>query len=405
MSESADTTGGTTRPNERLWILALLIGFPSSGFVQKYAGLAGVAGYLLFVAVAVWLVARYWNVFAPWLEKHFLALSVLAVISLSAGFVLLHPIEDNRGPGKSSDRNEGLELAVTRMADGDNPYYPPRVFPGPLSVLPGSILLSAPFVALGNSGYQNIFWLAAFLLVVAKWFKDRALALVLLVVPLGLSLAAQYEFVSGGDLISNGIFVALSALLALQAWSNPKARTWSKWGTCILLGVCLASRANFILLAPLFGAAVWRIAGFRQAIIASGFVALSLAAIILPFWLRDPSAFTPLMSKRKLAIVNDVLPWADMAMIGFTALVALIGALFLLNRESKQPVVSFFRWCTFVTLTPMVCAVIFSSSVHGTLDLGFMHDRFGLMYVFFALLGWGGSWLPRYTSPTIISEP
>jgi hypothetical protein len=38
----------------------------------------------------------------------------------------------------------------------------------------------------------------------------------------------------------------------------------------------------------------------------------------------------------------------------------------------------------------MVCAVLFASWINGHLDFGFLSDRFGLMYVSFALLGWGG---------------
>ncbi len=330
----------------------------------------------------------------PWLNRYFKVLSTLSLIALTVGFIILHPFEDNRGPGKSSDRNEGLELAVRRMTEGKSPYYPARVFPGPLSVLPGSIILSAPFVAVGNSGYQNIFWLAVFLAAMAWRFRDKALALILFIVPLALSPAAQYEFISGGDLITNSIFVGIFALLALESWSNPGKLGWLRWGACILLGLSLASRANFILLVPLFGAALWRITGPRVAIAATSIVILTTLATCLPFYLQDPSGFTPLGSSRKLGIVNDALPWAGTAMIGMTMIAAMAGTIFILIGKRDEPVSSFFRGCAWVTLTPMVCAVLLSSWVHGKLDFGFLHDRFGLMYVFFALLGWGISWSP-----------
>lgn len=400
MSDSSDRS----LPGRNLWVLALLLAFPSFGFVQKYAGLAGVAVYLAVVVGAVALIAGFGHRFAPWINRHFRILTILTVGGMIAGFILLHPYEDSKGPGKSSDRNEGLELAVARMAEGKNPYYPPRVFPGPLSVLPGSIILSSPFAALGNSGYQNIFWLSAFLLAAARWFGDRALAFALLAVPLGLSPAAVYEFVSGGDLISNGIFVALFLLLAVSAWSDPLRPAWLRWGACILLGIGLASRANYILLLPLFGAAVWKTAGFRQAIVASAAVGLSVLAISLPFYLIDPNGFTPLMSRRKLALANDSLPWAGTVIIGMTALAALWGAISLLFRNSDQPITTFFRWCTWVTLTPILCAVLLSSWLHGTPDFGFLRDRFGLMYVFFTLLGWGGTWIQFPKTPTPKSQ-
>jgi hypothetical protein len=38
----------------------------------------------------------------------------------------------------------------------------------------------------------------------------------------------------------------------------------------------------------------------------------------------------------------------------------------------------------------MVCAVVSFSVINQHLDFSFNRDRYGLMYVFFALLGWGG---------------
>jgi uncharacterized membrane protein len=159
--------------------------------------------------------------------------------------------------------------------------------------------------------------------------------------------------------------------------------------------VALASRANFLLLAPLFGAAVWRIAGFRNAFAATALVGLTAAAITLPFYLNDPAGFTPLMSKQKLAGVDHALPWASTAMIGATMLAAILCAWRLIVCRGDEPTTAFFRGCTIVTLTPMVCVVLFSSAINGHPDFGFMTDRFGLMYVFFALFGWGGQWLQR----------
>ncbi|QTN32187.1 hypothetical protein HZ994_07530 [Akkermansiaceae bacterium] len=382
-----------------IWLLALLLAFPSFGFVQKYAGLAGVAAYLAAVTAGVWCVAAFGGRLAPWIKRRFRLLSIVGVCGMLVGFIVLHPYEDSKGPGKSSDRNEGLELAVERLAAGENPYYPPRVFPGPLSLFPGSILLSAPFSALGNSGYQNIFWLAAFLLAASRWFNDKALACFVLAAPFALSPAMVYEFVSGGDLISNGIFVTLFLLLAVSAWSEPTAPAWQRWGACVLLGIGLASRANFILLLPLFAGTIWRVAGFRQAVAAGSAVALSVLAVSLPFYLIDTAAFTPLMSRRKLALVNDSLPWAGTAMIALTALSSVAGAFLIRFRCCGDPARAMFRCCTLVTLVPMACAILFSSIVQSFPDFGFLRDRFGLMYLPFALFGWGGAWIANIGKP------
>jgi hypothetical protein len=377
----------------RGWVvLALLLAFPSAGFVQKYTGLAGLAAYVLAVVAVVFFVRKASGPFAPWCRRHFRVLGGMILVGLAICFAIGYPIEDSRGPGKSSDRDQGLNLAVTRLEALKTPYYPSNHVAGPLSVLPGSILLATPFVALGNSAYQNWFWLTVFLYCGFVVFRDNALALCLLAVPLGLSPAALYEFISGGDMLSNGIFTAAFSLLALERWSNPSAPAWSRWLSCVLLGVALSSRANFLLLTPLFGAVVWRIAGFRNAFAAALLVTLTAAAITLPFYFNDPAGFTPLMSRQKLAGADHALPWASTAMIGATVLAAGLCALRLLMRRNDEPIVAFFRACTIVTLTPMICTVLISSIVNGHPDFSFMCDRFGLMYVFFALLGWGGRW-------------
>jgi len=372
-------------------MLVLLLAFPSLGFIQKYAGLAGVAGYVIIMAIVLFLTWKFGVRIAPLLRCHFRLASVLMVAGLAVGFGIAYPIENSRGLGKSSDRDDGLNLAVKRIANMQYPYYRNDKFAGPLSVLPGGIALSAPFVALGTSGYQNIFWLAVFLFAVSWMFGDRALALVILTVPLAMSPAAMYEYISGGDMLTNGIYVAVAFLLAFRACCNPKAPGWIRWMSCVLLGVCLASRWNFLLLLPLFGAVLWRTVGWRMALVAMAAVGLVAVAIIVPFYLHDPSGFTPLLSRHKLAIVDQSVPLASKAMIGMTALLGILGAWVLLRCSTLDLNRSFFRWCTLVTVCPMVCAVALHSWVNGRVDFCFMSERCGLMYVCFALLGWGGS--------------
>ncbi|KAB2641458.1 MAG: hypothetical protein DVB26_04960, partial [Verrucomicrobia bacterium] len=367
--------------------LLLLLAFPSTGFVQKYTGLAGVAGYVGVVAIVLLTIRRFAACLAPFLRRRFRLLSVTALAGLAVGFAIVYPIENRGGFGIGSDREDGLNLAVTRLAEGKTPYYKPSKNAGPLSVLPGGIILAAPFVALGNSAYQNLFWLAALLLGACWMFKDRALALVLLTVPLAVSPAALYEFISGGDMLANGIYVAMFFLLTLGLWTAPRRVGMAKWLACVLLGVGLASRPNFLLLIPLFGALLWRVVGWRQALAAVAVVGGVATAITLPFYLHDPAGFTPWLARQKLAVIDEMMPWASKAMIGTTALLGILGAWVLLRANVGDMTQTFFRWCTLVTVWPMVCAVGLSSLVTGHLDFSFMRDRFGLMYVFFALLG------------------
>lgn len=375
--------------NPSLWVIAVLLAFPSTGFVQKYTGVAGVAAYVavavVLVFLSVWLTSR----FSPLLNRHFKRLAILSVAGLAVSFVVLHPFEDSRGPGKSSDRDEGLEMATGLLAKGETPYYTSNRTAGPLSVLPGSIFLATPFVVIGKVGLQNVFWLAVFLFAAAAYFRDKAFAMWALAVPLVLSEAALYEFISGGDLIANGIYVAVFFLFALNRCEDPKTPAWQRWLSCILVGVGLASRANFLLLLPLFGAALWRTVGWRVAVGGCLLTTLTTAAITLPFYLNDPEGFSPLRSRGKLGFADETLPWAGTSIIGLTIVVSCLGALWLLLRRGNDHKEEFFRCCTAITITPLIGAVFLSSWIAGAPDFGITSDRFGLMYVCFALLGWG----------------
>lgn len=376
-------------PHSHSWrqgsVLGILLALPSTAFVQKYAGMIGVVLYVPLMCAACRLLFLWFPRFGPWIRKHLAVLTTTFCIGLVGIHLGLHPVEDGKGPGKSSDRDEGLEMAVSRLLEGRNPYYPSNHVAGPLSVLPGAIVLASPFVLLGAVGLQNTFWLIAFLAVAASTFRNGAFALALLAMSLALSPALQYEYVSGGDLIANGIYVAVFLWFAIRTWSADTLRPAWALTAALLLGVGFASRANFILLLPLFSAWIWKHGGYQRSLVASAFVVFAFAAITLPFYLFDPPAFTPLMSRNKLDL--PLLPsWTGAAIIGATALCS-VGLALKFLRGPSLPLQRFFQASAVVTLVPMVLPVLALSFAKGRPDFSFLHDRFGLLYVFFALLG------------------
>lgn len=369
---------------------ALLIAFPSFGFVQKYAGIHGVIVYTLMILAFLFVGRRVLAFVSPHLNKHFPALCLVSSVALAGAFVILHPMEEKRGVGKSSDRNEGLNLAVHRAFQGDYPYYKQEPTAGPLSVLPGAILLAAPFVALGDSSYQNLFWLALYWLAAFHFLKDRLLAMLVVLVPLAVSPASIYEYVSGGDLFTNSIYLSVFLLFVWKCLSDPGTGKALQVASLVLLGVGIASRMNFILLLPLMGSAFASRFGWRIATSAMATVVLTALCLTIPFFLHDPSGFTPLMSRQKLAVVDHALPFASLAILAVSGIVSLAGSWVLwINREPAR-IDQLFRWCAMVTLTPILLTVAASSIASGNLDFQFLRDRFGLMYLGFALLGWGG---------------
>lgn len=392
-------------------ILALLLALSSAGLVQKYFGMAGVVANLLGAAAILGLVVRFGRVGSAIFERRLTQWVALVVVLLGLGYCVTHPYEDGRGVGKSSDRDEGLEIAVTRVISGETPYYPDNPVAGPLSVLPGAISLSVPFVIMGDVGYQNVFWIAVVMVVGAAWSGHGALAAGLPLALMAGSPSFLHEFVSGGDMIANGMYVAVLMGWSFREWSGKAGGVrgsgaggyWSDapdaqhsrhgkwiWPSTVLLGIAMASRPNFLLLYPLFACGLWRVVGFRAAAMASGVAALVSLCMILPFYLHDPAGFTPWIARKKVAIADHVLPWAGAAMIGMTVILSLVGALALLRgRKPDKPLVDVYRWCALVTLCPMICAIMVRSWLAGALDFGFMLDRFGVMYLGFAVMGWG----------------
>lgn len=368
------------------WVLGLLVAFPSSGLVHKYTGTFGLLGYLLAVIVIFYLLEKFGLPFSKWWRENFKFTAAGAFIAFAACFAVVYPIENSKGPGKSSDRDQGLNISAGNLINGEYPYYEDEPDAGPLSVLPGSIILASPFVAAGNSAYQNLFWLAAFVVFAAFLFDDRMLALTLIAVSLALSPSAMHEFISGGDLMSNGIYVAVFSIFALRAWTSENPKNIWRWAALILFGMALASRPNFLFILPLFGALLWRETSFGKAITASSTVFLTFCAVTLPFYFTNPNGFTPLIARAKIEIPG--IPWASVAVVIITATLTIASSFSLLLRKNDNPTASFARQCALVILAPMFAMVILRSISSGGLDFEFMRDRFGLMYLPFALIGW-----------------
>jgi hypothetical protein len=386
------------------YIVTLFLGFAGSGFVQKNLGLLGVISYWLLIVGVVWFALQFGKHLHPWMRKYFRFIAVLCALITVAMFAVLNPWEDGRGPGKSSDRDEGLNMAVERIMHGETPYYPQNSVAGPLSLLPGSIVIAAPFVALGDSGYQNVFCMFAFCVLAAWHFRDRVVALSWLMLILFLSPAVAYEYISGGDLIANGIYVPLSLALAIHAWGKPESAKWQKIIACLFVGVCLTSRSNLPFLVPLYAAAIWRVAGFKSAIVASVMTSSVIILLTVPIYLHDPAGFTPLISRKKLALVDHAIPHMSWYLVALTAVVGTVVAVRLLRR-SDDVLEAVFRYGALVMIAPMIGLVLLHSVVSGHLEFGLMLDRFGLLFLFFAVLGWGKNLFgkPVYASYSVDS--
>ena len=223
-------------------LLAALLFVASAGTIQKYAGTAAALVSLpLFILVAA--------VLLPWLERlaarvderQALVAACVALTCLALVFIVVYPHANSHALGQGSDRDDAADLGARRLLDGRYLYGPLTYLRNPISQLPGELALAAPFVAvLGHSGYANVLALA--LLAGLLVFTGRRLASALVIeLVIVLSPGVLREYVTGGDLIANTVYVA-AASVAVYALAT---RRWAGVIAAAALGVTLASRGNF----------------------------------------------------------------------------------------------------------------------------------------------------------------
>lgn len=359
--------------------LAFVLFFPSTAVVQRYLGLPGVAIYLAAASGMLWLGQR---VVFPWVTARIpprwaAGLLVASFLALAAFFLVLYPIADSGVVGGGSDGDDALDVAASALLQGQYPYYPRTYLGNPISPLPGAVLLATPFVAiLGGSAYQNLFWLILFFVTVGVALRSAGRALLLLWVMLLLSPALLHSLAIGSDYIANGIFVLLFSWWLIGWTAQPGRSQAVALLLAALLGVALASRAQFILLLPLIYSALGRRMGWRPAAGLLAVAVAALAAVTLPFLFYDPASFTPLGTYREIGIFDVVLPGAGLLIMLLTALAGLA----LAWQDNAQTAV-FLRNCTAVLALPVVLGTVLMSIGLGRIDFGFA--SFGVMFLFF----------------------
>jgi hypothetical protein len=148
------------------------------------------------------------------------------------------------------------------------------------------MLLAAPFFAIGHIAWQNFLWLALFFLFAIRFFRYRATALFFLAVFLLFSPGNLSDFTSGGDYLTNFIYLAIA--IALFARSLRRRSFSISILAALFLGVTLSSRIIYIVvLIPLFALTLQRISS-RRATALFAVILLAAAAVTLPFFAPHP---------------------------------------------------------------------------------------------------------------------
>ena len=358
------------------FILSLLI--PSTAVVQKYLGLNGVAAYLVIASLIMYLGYKYVlsKIIQFMTDKRLLWLVVVAFLVLLVLFIILYPIANSGLLGSGSDRDEALNIATSELLKGHYPYYLKTYFGNPITPMPGSLFLAVPFVLIGNSAYQNLFWFFLFLYTLNYLFNNKQHGVSVLFVILALAPCVMLEYVTGGDLLANSIYVFVFIVWAVIIISKNEKSIWKKILIAVLLGLSLSSRSNFILLLPLVFSAYVKNNGWKSAIVYLAISGFTFLLLTVPFYLYDPQGFSPLHTINKLNQFQDILPKAGLIVPLVSGIIGLI-----LSFSQNTKISTLLINCTIVLAIPVLIGIVLQSIMFHTLDFSFA--GYGLPFVFF----------------------
>lgn len=300
----------------------------------------------------------------------------LFLLLIIGAYSLWYPYEDRRGIG--TDRDEGLNQGVTELLHGHYPYYIRSVVTGkaheqgldnnPLLVMPGSILFSVPFVLLGNSAYQNFFWLAALYLFLARRFHSYGSSLIVIVTAMFLCGTFIFQVLIGSDFIANSIWVILLTSLAMEHSDRLNAESILR---SLLLGIGLSSRMNFLLILIPMMFVIARRTTPRHSLVHTVAALTGWSLVTVPFYLYDSGAFAPLHQSNLFAWYDRIIPYSSVLFPLLTVCLSLFVSYRFAGKSS-----SLFSVISVILLFPVLVMIVLESVSKGTVTFSLSHYAF-----------------------------
>lgn len=350
--------------------VGLAYSFASLGVVQKYANTAAALVLFALAPVVGLAVAALLALARARLSERTADILAAALLGLAVAVLLIvYPHANTHAPDQGSDRDDAATIGARGFLHGENPYGSFTYLHNPVSQLPTLLVVAMPFAGLfGSSAYELVLF-APLLYLLWRRLAGSRVALVLLLVAL-VSPTFLRDFLTGGDLMPNTVLVAAACVFL---WNTEGSR---ELAAAALLGVALASRANFaIVLIPLL-VALARRRGARAALRAGVVVAAVFATIVLPFALT-PGGRTALSMNDKLSEIPGGAP--------LILVLASVLAVALALPTREWTIGGFFAQAAIVQAAFLVAVVVNTSVDSGRPDFFWLVSGYGVPTLLFAL--------------------
>lgn len=352
--------------------------FPSIELVDKYWGLTGLIFYIGLVLTASFVFFyRFWPYYLKTIsERRSLFCFILCLAVLFILFIRLYPQANSGLLGGGSDRDDSLRVSALRLLEHESPYTVPTYLGNPVHHLPGSFLLAIPFVVMGNPGYQNFFWLTVFFFTLGEFLKNIRVSFLLCWFLIIFCPEILREIATGGDYFTNALYVSVFIMWVL-IFSEDPARRLLKWLSCILLGVGLASRMNYLLLLPLFFMLLKSKHGIKNALTSCLVILTGFFAVTAPFYFHSPDVVKIWATQNYLVTVGGIIKSNPTLLLSLTVSFSLLCAVIPIRSGAR----SFFFRSFLIQLMPVLLLTLIR--LFSGREPRWMYNGFGLNQVVF----------------------
>ena len=356
---------------------------PSVYTIQKHIGNGATCIFVTTgLIVAFFLCMTRMKIVLTTISKRMsLVLSVCIFTVLIVLFALIYPYADSGTIGGGSDRDDALNVAATELVNQRYPYSQSTYLGNPITPFPGAVILSLPFFLLGNSAYQNLFWIAVGYLAAWKFLNDSRLALIFLIA-ITLTPVSLQQLVTGGDLVTNALYVFVPIVMLLNITSGNSHRLKFSIPFAILLGISISSRSNYLLLFPLILGLSLYSRHWKASLVYFAIPLSTFMAITLPFYMSNPEHFSPLHTISKFSQMNEVLPLGTI----IVPTSCLIITLLLVRGNKECSSIKFFRDVSVSQGYLVLLTGILLSIQSAVLDITV--SEFGIVCLCFGVIGY-----------------